>query len=61
MFENLPEIMTRIDVAKALGVGRDKSYEILKSGEMEVLKFGEVTRVRKEDFIEYVNEHTQKG
>ena len=60
-FDKLPEIMTRTDVAEALGIGRDKSYEIMQSGKMKVLKFGKVSRVRKEDFIEYVNECTQKG
>ena len=60
-FDKLPEIMTRTDVAEALGIGRDKSYEIMQSGKMKVLKFGNVTRVRREDFIEYVNECTQKG
>ena len=60
-FDKLPEIMTRTDVAEALGIGRDKSYEIMQSGKMKVLKFGKVSRVRKEDFIEYVNECTQNG
>lgn len=53
--------MTRQDVAEALRIGRDKSYEIMQSGKMKVLKLGKVTRVRREDFIEYVNNCTQKG
>ena len=61
VFNNLPEIMTRQDVAEALRIGRDKSYEIMQSGKMKVLKLGKVTRVRREDFIEYVNNCTQKG
>ncbi len=61
IFENLPEIMTREDVAAALHIGRDKSYEIMQSGKMKVLKFGKVTRVRRENFIEYVNNCARKG
>ncbi len=61
VFNNLPEIMTRQDVAEALRIGRDKSYEIMQSGKMKVLKLGKVTHVRREDFIEYVNSCTQRG
>lgn len=60
-FDNLPEIMTRKDVAEALRIGRDKSYEIMQNGKMKVLKFGKVIRVRRENFIEYVNSCAQKG
>lgn len=60
-FDKLPEIMTRKDVAEALGIGRDKSCEIMQSGKMKVLKFGKVTRVRRENFIEYVKNCAQKG
>ena len=60
-FDELPEIMTREDVANALYIGRDKSYEIMQGGKMKVLKFGKVTRVRREDFLEYVKSCTQKG
>ena len=61
IFNNLPEIMTREDVAKALCIGRDKSYEIMQSGKIKVLRFGKVSRVRREDFIDYVKSCTQKG
>ena len=61
VFDKLPEIMTREDVAEALCIGRDKSYEIMQSGKMKVLKFGKVTRVRRENFIEYVNNCARKG
>lgn len=60
-FDNLPEIMTRKDVAETLRIGRDKSYEIMQDGKMKVLKFGKVIRVRRENFIEYVNSCAQKG
>ena len=60
-FNELPEIMTREDVAQALHVGRDKSYEIVQSGKMKVLKFGNVTRIRREDFIAYVKSCAKKG
>ena len=53
--------MTRQDVAEALRIGRDKSYEIMQNGKMKVLKFGKVIRVRRENFIEYVNSCAQKG
>lgn len=61
VFNELPEIMTREDVAKALCIGRDKSYQIMQSGKMKVLRFGKVCRVRREDFIEYVKSRKQKG
>ena len=61
IFNDLPDIMTREEVADALQIGRDKSYEIMQSGRMKVLKFGKVTRVRREDFIDYVNSCAQKG
>ena len=60
-FDKLPEIMTRKDAAEALCIGRDKSYEIIQGGKMKILKLGKVIRVRREDFIDYVNDCTQKG
>ena len=60
-FDELPEIMTREDVAAALCIGRDKSYEIMQSGKMKVLRFGKVTRVRRENFIEFVSNCARKG
>ena len=59
--DDLPEIMTREDIAEALYIGRDKSYRILNNGCMKVLKFGAVIRVRREDFIEFLNNDSQKG
>ena len=57
----LPEIMTRKDIADVLSIGRDRSYQLVKNGEIKVLKFGSVIRVRKEDFLEYLKNATKKG
>ena len=57
----LPDIMTRKDLANALFIGRDKSYQILHSGEIKILKIGSVIRVRKEDFLDYLKNVTKRG
>lgn len=41
----MPELLTIVDVAKRLNVGRSKIYLMLAAGELHAVKIGRATRV----------------
>jgi excisionase family DNA binding protein len=48
------------EVAKKLGLGRSKVYEMTKSGELPVLKIGTAVRIPCKKFLEWVERKTSK-
>jgi excisionase family DNA binding protein len=47
-------LFTVVEVAKILGIGRSKVYELLYRGELKSVKIGGSRRVRYNDLGEYV-------
>ena len=47
-------LFTVVEVAKLLGIGRSKVYELLYSGELKSVKIGGSRRVRYTDLGDYV-------
>jgi excisionase family DNA binding protein len=48
------QLFTVVEVAKILGIGRSKVYELLYRGELKSVKIGGSRRVRYNDLGEYV-------
>ena len=48
------QLFTVVEVAKLLGVGRSKVYELLYAGELRSVKIGGSRRVRYSDLGDYV-------
>jgi excisionase family DNA binding protein len=46
------------EVAKALQIGRTRTFELLGSGELPVLRIGRIVRVPKADLDRWIAEHT---
>lgn len=40
MLENFPDIMTPQQLSKALGIGKNAAYELLKSGDIQYRRVG---------------------
>ena len=46
------------EVAKMLGLGRSKVYEMTKTGELPVLRVGTAVRVPKQELLKWIELHT---
>lgn len=54
MFDNYDDILTVEQLMELLCIGRNKAYELLKSGEIKAFKIGKVWKVPRkmlDDFI----------
>ena len=60
-YEELPLFLNAEVVAKVLGIAPSSSYELMHEVDFPVLKVGNRMMVPKEQFIQWVEEHTQGG
>ncbi len=60
--ENLPNIrlLKAPEVAKILSVSRAFAYQLMQKGEIPTVKILGARRVRLEDLLLYIQEHTSK-
>ena len=54
MFDEYPDILTVKDVMRALDIGRNKAYDMLKSNQIKSIKIGSNYRIPKAKLIEFV-------
>ncbi len=54
--ENEPVLMTASELADYLGVGKNRAYELLNSGEIKGFRIGSVWKVAKAAVDQYINE-----
>jgi excisionase family DNA binding protein len=50
-----PTLVSVVDAAAALGIGRSKMYELIAAGEIEVVHIGRSVRVPVEEIDEFVD------
>ena len=60
-YEELPLFLNAAMVSKVLGVSPSSGYELMHEADFPVLKVGNRMLVPKEKFIQWVEEHTQRG
>ena len=60
-FDDLPLFLNAETVAKVLGVSPSSGYELMHKPGFPVLRIGNRMVVPKEQFIQWVNEHTGGG
>ena len=60
-YDYLPLFLNADTVAKALGVSPSSGYELMHEPGFPVLRIGNRMVVPKEQFIQWVNEHTGGG
>lgn len=53
-------LLSAEEAARALGIGRTRMYELLRTGEVSSVKLGRSRRVRPEDLEEYVERLVSK-
>ena len=59
MFRVYPDAVTPEQVQQMLGIGRRKTYDLLKSGELAGIRMGRIYRVPKLAVIDYLCGNTQ--
>ena len=55
MLDNYPDVLTVKEFQKALSIGRTKSYNLLKSGDIDYFKLGKQIRIPKQNLVAYLN------
>lgn len=60
-YDDLPLFLNSEIVAKVLGIAPSSAYELMHEPDFPVLKIGSRMVVPKEQFIQWVNEHTGGG
>ena len=53
MFEEYPDIMTTLQVAEALRIGRSSAYNLISSKSLAHIRIGALIRVPKKCLIDY--------
>ena len=56
IFAKYPDIMSINDLRSALGIGRTKAYELVKSGEIKSIRVGKSIRIPKISLLDYVKQ-----
>ena len=56
MFTQYPDIMSVNDLRSALGIGRNKAYELVSSGTIRSIKIGSAIRIPKSSLLDFVGE-----
>ena len=60
-YDELPLFLNSESVAKVIGVSPSSGYELMHEPDFPVLRIGNRMVVPKEQFIQWVNEHTGGG
>ena len=60
-YDDLPLFLNADTVAKVLGISISSAYELMHEPGFPVLRIGNRMAVPKEQFIQWVNEHTGGG
>ncbi len=53
--EDLPQLVTIPELARFLGVGRGKAYDLVRRGEVEHVRLGRLVRVPRAAIARFVN------
>lgn len=60
-FESMPLVLSVIDIADTLSVGRNKAYELVNSGKIKSLRLGNNFRIPRESFIDFLKQSQEKS
>ncbi len=56
--DNLPLVLTPMDIAAVLGISRNTAYEVIHSKGFPVIKVGKQYRVHRERFFHWLDSQT---
>ena len=53
-FEDMPLVLSVEDIADTLMIGRNKAYDLVKSGQVKALRLGNHYRIPRDSFIAFL-------
>lgn len=56
MLNDYRDIMTVFDVAEALGIGKNRVYELMEAGELKAFRIGRIWKIPKRSVETYILE-----
>ena len=60
-YDDLPMVLSALDVANALRISRAGAYDLLRSESFPTLKIGRRVVVSKEAFIQWIKENSRES
>lgn len=54
LFEDYKDVVNIDDLTKMLGIGKNKAYELINSGQIKSFKIGKVHKIPKRWIIDYI-------
>jgi len=61
MDETVRELLRAEEVALVLGIGRSKVFELLRAGELPVIRLGRSVRIPRRALDEWIERRTEHG
>lgn len=61
MFEQCPDLLTIKDLQQILHIGRNRAYDLIRSGEVRSFKIGTTFRIPKASVVAYVERKCYNG
>lgn len=55
------ELLRAEEVARVLGIGRSKVFEMLRAGELPVIRLGRSVRIPRRALAEWIEQRTEQG
>jgi excisionase family DNA binding protein len=53
-------LLRAAEVARVLGVGRSKAYELMSNGDLPVVRMGRVVRVPSDELVAWIRSRTMR-
>lgn len=57
--ESLPLVLSVMDLAEVLQIGRNTAYQLVNSGRIRVIRVGKCIRIPQSALLEYLNSHDE--
>ena len=57
--ESLPLVLSVMDLAEVLQIGRNSAYQLVNSGRIRVIRVGKCIRIPQSALLEYLNSHDE--
>ena len=60
-FESMPLVLGVNDICDTLSIGRNKGYELIKTGRIQAIRIGKHFRIPRDEFIKFIREGVQSA
>lgn len=58
-FDSMPLVLSVIDIADTLSIGRNKAYDLVNTGKIKAIRLGNHYRIPREEFIAFLKKNNE--